>query len=98
MTDDDKFFERLRVDARQLRHQPDEATLARIRARIHARLEPQPSVAELLARWFRPLAATAMALALAATIGIAANRQETPAFGDASAEIEMAGSVYRVGD
>lgn len=98
MTDDDKFFERLRGDARKLRHEPDDPTLARIRARIQARLEPSPTVAELLARWFRPLAATAMAIALAAAIGIASIDTETVGFTDEAPEIEMAGDTYRVGN
>src|SRR5687767_10145735 len=98
MTDDDKFFERLRGDARKLRHDPDAATLTRIRARIQARIEPSPTVAELLARWFRPLAATAMAIALAAAIGIASVDRDVVSFGEAVAEIEMAGDTYRVGD
>ncbi|HEU4888965.1 MAG TPA: hypothetical protein VFV49_13850, partial [Thermoanaerobaculia bacterium] len=77
---DDPFFERLRTDARTLRHQPDEATLARIRMRIQAHLEreaipglfnvrSEPTVAQLLAAWFRPLVAGAAALALVAAIG-----------------------------
>jgi hypothetical protein len=101
MTDDDKFFERLRGDARKLRHEPDEATLARIRARIQARLEPSTpplTVAELLARWFRPLAATAMALALAAAIGITSIDRDVVTFTEDAPEIEMAGDSYRVGE
>ena len=56
MTDDDKFFERLRGEAAPLRYQVDDVKLARIRARIHERLV-RPGVADVLAAWFRPLAA-----------------------------------------
>ena len=98
MTDDDKFLERLRGDARSLRHQPDEATLARIRARIHARIS-RPTVAELLAAWFRPLAATAVAVAIAAAVGVAAlNQPDDFSFGETTIEITMAGETYRVID
>ena len=96
--DDDKFFERLRADARSLRHRPDEATLARIRARIHERLEPRATIAEWLAAWFRPLAATALALSLAAAIGISTLDREEPSFGESSVEVSVGGETYRVVD
>ena len=96
MNDDDKFFERLRADAGTLRHQPDEATLARIRARIHARIAPRPGVLELLAAWFRPLAATLTAIAIAAAIGVSSiDTTETSL--EQTVEITMAGDTYRVG-
>ena len=98
---DDPFFQRLRADARTLRHQPDDATLARIRARIDAHLaRAEPTVADLLARWFRPLLASAAALALAAVIGTTIVRDnETVSLADDTAlEITMAGETWRVGD
>ena len=97
MSDDDKFFERLRADARTLRRQPDEQTLARIRARIHERIAPRPTVAELLAAWFRPLAATAAAIAIAAAIGTTALNDD-PWLGDDSVEVTTGGETYRVAD
>jgi hypothetical protein len=99
---DDPFFRRLRHDAGPLRHQPDQATLARIRASIEsqiARMSPrtQPTVAELLAAWFRPLAATAAALALAAAlVTTLVNRQELT-IGANAIEISMGGETWRVG-
>lgn len=97
---DDEFFQRLRGDAQTLRHQPDEVTLARIRARIHSHIAPraQPTVAQLLAAWFRPLAATAAAIALAAIIGVSVVKSDDLSFADTSMEISMGGETYRVGD
>jgi hypothetical protein len=94
---DDEFFERLRADAAPLRHQPDEFTLARIRARIHERLAPRVTVAQLLAAWFRPLAATLTAVAVAAAIGLATIDVEDTS-SEESVEIVVAGDTYRVGD
>lgn len=98
MTDDDKFFERLRTDARALRHEPDERTLARIRARIHDQLAPRPTVVELLAAWFRPLAAAAVTIAIVAGIGIAAVDRNDIAFGDDAVEVSVEGETFRVAD
>ena len=97
MSDDDKFFERLRADARTLRRQPDQQTLARIRARIQERITPRPTVAELLAAWFRPLAATAVALALVCILGVNALSDE-PDLGDSTLEISTGGQTYRVAE
>ena len=98
MTDDDKFFERLRGDAAPLRYQVDEAQLARIRARIHERLarqEAKPGIAEVLAAWFRPLAAGLAAVTLAAAISLATvGTDDTPILGQ---QIEVAGDTYVVG-
>ncbi len=98
MTDDDKFFERLRTDARTLRHQPDERTLARIRMRIHDRLAPKPTVVELLAAWFRPLAMTAVAIAIAAGIGVITLDRNDVTFGDEAIEVTVEGETFRVAD
>lgn len=96
---DDEFFQRLRGDARTLRHQPDEATLTRIRERIQSHLErSQPTVMELLAAWFRPLAATAAAVALAAVIGVTFVNADDLSFVDTSVDISVGGDTYRVGD
>ena len=95
---EDRFFDRLRTNASALRHQPDERTLTRIRASIRERIESPPTVAALLAAWFRPLATTFAAVAIAATIGaVALNATDdaTP-LGDSPVEITMAGDIYRV--
>ncbi|HEX8617016.1 MAG TPA: hypothetical protein VF911_05450 [Thermoanaerobaculia bacterium] len=96
--DDDKFFERLRGDARPLRYQADEQTLARIRARIHERIAPRPSVVELLAAWFRPLAATAIALVIAAGIGVVTLDRNDMSFGESTIEVSVEGDTYRVAE
>ena len=97
--DDDKFFERLRGDAAPLRHRPDEATLARIRARIAERIAPQPSVAELLASWFRPLVAALGVVAVAAALTVATvDTTDTAALGEEQVEVVVAGDTYVVGD
>jgi hypothetical protein len=102
---DDPFFQRLRNDARPLRHQPDDATLARIRANIeqyvqHGHLQrSEPTVAQLLAAWFRPLVASAAALALVAAIGTSILRSnEEISIADSAIEITVGGETWRVGD
>jgi hypothetical protein len=101
---DDPFFARLRKDARPLRHEPDEATLARIRMRIQSHLNrdqplrTQPTVAQMLAAWFRPIVAAAAAIALAAAIGINVVRTDSSSLSDTVLEISLAGETYRVGD
>ena len=98
---DDPFFAKLRNDARPLRHEPDEATLSRIRARIHSHLSgrnQEPTVAQLLAAWFRPIVAGAAAIALAAAIGINVVRTDSFSLSDTVLEISVGGEIYRVGD
>lgn len=97
MTDDDEFFERLRGDAASLRHHVDETTLANIRERIHDRIAAKPTLADVIASWFRPLAAGLAAVALAAAIGLSIDRSET-SFGDEPVEIVMGGDTFRVGN
>jgi hypothetical protein len=95
---DERFFERLRKDAAPLRYEPDPFALTRIGAAVRERIQ-RPTVMQLLAAWFRPLAATLTAIGLAAAIGIAAidtNDNETLG-GDSSVEIVMAGDSYSVG-
>ena len=67
---DDTFFERLRHDARQLQFTVDDVTVVRLTARVRARVGAQPTVAQLLAGWLRPLAAVVAAAALAATLSL----------------------------
>jgi hypothetical protein len=97
MTDDDEFFEKLRGDAASLRYRVDEATLARIRERIYERIAPAPTLTELLASWFRPLAATLATFALAAAISLAVNRNDA-SLGEQPVEIVMGGDTYVVGN
>jgi len=95
---DDQFFERLRGDAAPLRYEPDAFALARLRARVRERILLRPTVAQLLAAWFRPLAATLGAIGLAAAIGVAAiDANDTDTFGDSGVTIVMAGDTYSVG-
>lgn len=101
MTDDDKFFERLRAGARPLRYQPDDATLARIHARVQERIAERAGIADILAAWFRPLAATLMAVAIAAAIGVTrvgADTSTAAALDAPPLEITMGGDTYRVGN
>lgn len=67
---EDPFLERLRAEAMQLRYAPDELTFVRLAARVRERVQGQPSVAQLLALWFRPVATSLAALALAASLGL----------------------------
>jgi hypothetical protein len=98
---DDNFFERLRGDAAPLRYEPDAVAFSRMSARIRDRVAT-PTVAELLARWFRPLAAAVTALALMVGIGagIGAAVLDTPdeSFASPSIELSVAGEQYHVGE
>jgi hypothetical protein len=67
---DDRFFERIRAEAQPLQYVPGDEALTRLSARIRARVAAPPTVAQLLANWFRPLAVSVAALALAAAIGV----------------------------
>ena len=72
MTDNDNFLDRLRANARQLRYEPDEMMSTRIAARVRERIaaESQAGIAQMLARWFRPVVVSLATLALVATLGI----------------------------
>ena len=97
---DERFFERLREDAQNLRYQPDEVMLSRLTARVRARVGAQPTVESFLARWFRPLAMSLTALALAASLGVewyVNNQQQSTtleAAMSAPVEISVDGNTY----
>jgi len=101
---DDRFLERLRGDARSLRFQPkDGAIWTRLPAKIRARLNARPmTAAQLLATWFRPIAASLMAIALAATIGLAwferPRELASDSISSTGVDIVMDGDLYRVGE
>jgi len=69
---DDTFLEQLRNDARQLQYEPDDLMTTRIAARVRARVSEEAAggIAQLLARWFRPVVVSLAALSLAAVVGV----------------------------
>ncbi len=94
---EDRFLDQLRADARALRYEIDPAGASRLRARIRARLD-EPTVAQFLAAWFRPLAASLSALALIAGIAITVlERNQNISLAD-NIEISIGGDVFSVGD
>ena len=100
----DRFFDRLRHEARQLRYEPEDAALwTRLAARIRERIQLQPSVSQLLAGWFRPVAASLAALALASALSLALferSRDNTSAetMTSSSVEISVGGDTFSVAD
>ena len=103
---DERFFERLRDDAGALRYEPGAAAMTRLAARVRERVAAEPSVAQLLARWFRPLAASLAALALVATLGVtwaerSSSQQQQPVTLEAAmssdVEVSVDGNVYTLG-
>jgi len=68
---DEEFVNRLRTDAQQLRYEPaDDAVWARLAARIDERVRTQPTVAQLLAIWFRPVAASFAIVSVVAALSL----------------------------
>lgn len=68
---DDGFFEQLRRDAQALRYEPaDDAVWTRLQARISERVQAQPAVTQLLASWFRPVAAALLTLSFVAALSV----------------------------
>ena len=95
---EDKFLERLRADARELRYDIDDVGASRLRARVRSRLE-HTGVAQLIAAWCRPLAASLSALALIATIGLAVvERDQTASLFNDSVEVSLGGVTYSVAE
>lgn len=92
---DDRFFERVRSDAAPLRYEPDAVAMARMAARIREQIAEPPTVAQLLARWFRPLAAAVVAIAIVAGVGFVTIDDPSSTY-EPPLEITIAGDVYRV--
>ena len=100
---EDKFFERLRDDARSLRYEGDDFLSVRLAARVRERIARPATVSQLLAAWARPVAASLAALVLSVTLGLtwSQRRQESTDTTIASSnpiEIAMAGELYGVGE
>lgn len=102
MIENDDFLERLRADARQLQYEGDDATWTRLRARVRAGIAAQPTVAQLLAEWFRPIVMSLAALSIVAALGTAWYVQHPePVTIDSiaasnSVEISVGGDTYSV--
>ena len=101
---DDRFFDRLRHEARQLRYEPADAALwTRLAARIREGIVLQPSVSQLLAGWFRPVAASLTALALASALSLALfehtrDTGSTETMTSSSVDISVGGDTFSVAD
>jgi hypothetical protein len=100
---DDKFLERLRDDAAQLRYATqDEAIWTRLAARIRARVQTDTTVAGMLARWFRPIAASFVMLAIVASLSVTWVERRESSNGNElvasnSLEISVDGDTYSLG-
>jgi hypothetical protein len=101
---DDKFFERLREEAAKLRYTPqDEFTWTRLTARIRNRLRSDATVAQMLARWFRPITASFAMLAIVAALSITWIETREPAYNadsisSNSLEISVDGDTYTIAE
>jgi hypothetical protein len=95
---DDRFFDQLRRDARPLRYEPDAVRVQRLEAAVRERVAGEPAtVAQLLAMWFRPLAASLAALALAAALAVGFSGRNND-FSMEPVEVSVAGGSYSVAD
>ena len=94
---EDRFLDRLREDAQPLRYEPaDDFVWTRLSARIRQRIA-EPTVIDLLARWFRPVAASLAAVAIVASVGLTLiDSNDSTAIESDQVEIAMAGDVYSV--
>jgi len=101
---EDKFFDRLREDAANLRYTPqDEFTWTRLAARIRNRLNSDTTVAQMLARWFRPIIASFAMLAIVAVLSIRWVETREPAYNadsisSNSLEISVDGDTYSIAE
>ncbi len=101
---DDQFFDRLRDDAQQLRYEPEDSAIwTRLTARIRARIQLQPSVSQLLARWFRPVAASLSVLAIASALSLAwfdrsPDMASVETTTSSSVEVSIGGDTFSVAD
>ena len=95
---EERFLDRLREDARQLQYEPaDDALWTRLAARVRDRIN-EPTVIEILARWFRPLAASVAVIAIVASVGFTLFESSDPAMNADEVQITMAGETYSVGE
>jgi hypothetical protein len=98
----DKFYERLREDAARLRYEPKDAFLwTRLPARIRERIHRPADVSQMLARWFRPIAASFLLLAVGAgvTVSWVERAQSTYAVESIAShpvEITVAGDTFNL--
>ncbi len=68
---EDRFLERLRGDAADLRFEPrDEFVWTRLRARVREAIKRPANVPQMLARWVRPVTASFIILAIGAGVSI----------------------------
>ncbi|HEY8133534.1 MAG TPA: hypothetical protein VII12_16780 [Thermoanaerobaculia bacterium] len=100
---EDRFFDKLREDSAQLRYEPrDGALWARLPARIRERIQNQPNVSQMLARWFRPITVSFAALSIVAALSVAwiEHTRETAyaveAMGSNSMEITVDGDIFNL--
>ncbi|MCU1229994.1 MAG: hypothetical protein JWO97_2878 [Acidobacteria bacterium] len=96
----DRFLERLRIEAETLRYETSDFAVTRMSARIRERIAT-PTVSQLLANWMRPLTLSFGAIALVSTLGVAwYESQESVAMestiAQSNIDVEMAG--YSFGD
>lgn len=68
---EDRFLNRLRNDARHLRYEPEDAFVwTRLRAKVRESILRPAGVSQMLARWFRPIAASFLLLAVGAGVTV----------------------------
>ena len=100
---EDKFLERLRGDAAQLRYTPQDAFVwTRLAAQIRGRMQNDTTVAGMLAHWLRPIAASFVMLALVASLSVTWVERHESSNGNElvasnSVEITVDGDTYSLG-
>ena len=94
---DDGFLDQLRNDARALRYEADAMAMNWIAAKVRARIA-EPTPLQFIARWFRPLAASLSALALAGILAITLYGSDTVSMTGNAPEVSVAGDVFSVVD
>jgi len=102
---EDNFMKRLRDDAAQLRYAPgdDAPVWTRLPATIRGRMQSDATVSTLLARWFRPMAASFAMLAILAALSIGWVESREPAYNTDSMaansmEINIDGDTYSLAE
>lgn len=100
---EDRFLEKLRADAAQLRYTPQDAFIwTRLAAQIRARVHNDTTVAAMLARWLRPITASFVMLALVASLSVTWVERRESSNGNElvasnSVEITVDGDTYSLG-